>query len=155
MKIDKNRLVEIRARVENATPGPWTISREWYVDGMAPDKIGDKLTALEPHTLLKCDGPAEVRIPNATFIAHARQDVPDLLDALEKVQSENERLREALRLAEVRMSNWGICVICNNDFVEQGHADDCPFAALEPHPEPDPPQLATTESVNGMWTLEE
>ena len=79
-----DRLDEIRARAEAATPGPWAAEREddyeWIVVG----------GTYEPdcrYVIADCgfDSPQS----NATFIAHAREDIPYLL-------AEVERLRAAL-----------------------------------------------------------
>lgn len=69
-------LDEIKKRAEAATPGPWAAherahKNEWALRG----------PATSARTLVRED---------ATFIAHARQDVPALV-------AEVERLREALR----------------------------------------------------------
>ena len=92
------RLREIRERSEAATPGPWRVRTwggtnqenpeppEWTIDG--PDGYG-----IEAHDVYPGDG------RDVYFIAHAREDVPFLLDAiaaLSKRCSELERQRDAV-----------------------------------------------------------
>ena len=60
------RLEAIRARVANATPGPW----EFKTDGMIAKII---LPTAEFRDFSHHD------LPNAEFLAHAREDIPHLL----------------------------------------------------------------------------
>ena len=82
------RLAEIRARAEAATEGPWEATWEegddwWSITG-APQRVG----ADGPWALCPEVATSDARDPaDATFIAHARTDVPDLV-------AEIERLRE-------------------------------------------------------------
>lgn len=78
-------LTAIRARAEAATPGPWTT----WVDGH------------NNHSGV-CTDDGEVGISDdvegadAEFIAHARTDVPALLDALEAAQSRIDKAKAAI-----------------------------------------------------------
>jgi hypothetical protein len=73
-------LAAIKARCEAATPGPWRNFGDWMIHteldvekrGIPGDKLVDT-----------------VRKENAEFIAHAREDVPKLIE-------ENERLRDKI-----------------------------------------------------------
>jgi hypothetical protein len=93
----------ILKRANSASPEPWEADiKRGVVDGMAPDKVGGKLTELERHTIVSCSGPIEVRMPNTLFIAHARTDVVilankvlELLDKVEEDDSENSILNDA------------------------------------------------------------
>lgn len=74
----------IRDRVTAATPGPWTALHRHV--GLTADD--DETAGLG----LEIEGPPEAwnrgqfaRGADATFIAHARQDVPALLAAIERV----------------------------------------------------------------------
>jgi hypothetical protein len=88
----------IRARVDAATPGPWRTlgtgvagGDHWYVcdDGQSLASIASN------------DGENEdQREPDAEFIAHAREDIPALLDAL---AAERGRADEARRLLSTRV----------------------------------------------------
>ena len=91
-----DRLSEIRARAEAATPGPWVAEREddyeWTVVG----------STYEPdcrYVIADCgfDSPQS----NATFIAHARADIPYLL-------AEVERLRAALGRIGIHATGCGM-----------------------------------------------
>lgn len=88
------RITEIRERAEKATSGPWEV--------LNPRGEGND------YGLSRCDGiwgPGETAIvitdggyypptvPDAEFIVHARQDIPDLLDALSAAQQEIAALR--------------------------------------------------------------
>ena len=94
--MNKNRrLQEIRDRAEKATEGPWCLvsnnqihDRETKFNNCGV-RIGEtpNLIAVE-----KCPNGSE----NAEFIAHARQDIPYLLDALQQAQEENKKLKNKL-----------------------------------------------------------
>jgi hypothetical protein len=86
--MDQTRLDAIRARCEAATPGPWN----------AIDKGNTVPSYAIRHFAVgeKCVNVASGISPktgDADFIAHARTDVPDLLDEI-------ERLTAALKLLE-------------------------------------------------------
>lgn len=122
MTITKERLAEIKARAEAATPGPWE-PFEWYhsddggwaavgphhvdVDGYEPDEPGSLIH--ERATL------------DAAFISAARTDVPDLV-------AEVERLRELISDIEAGADGDGDCPWCASDPVDgyERHFDDCP-----------------------------
>ena len=79
------KLQEIRERVEKATSGPWMLWNGWgplEVDGLhrasriGPNRIREGLRAGE--------GDIDGTKDDLEFVAHARQDIPDLLDALEE-----------------------------------------------------------------------
>ena len=85
-----DRLNEIEARANAATEGPWTPDEYTEVDPdgfyelarvIAPDPDGDDWCAIGVvHT--------GILRPDADFIAHARTDVPALVDALRDVLDE-------------------------------------------------------------------
>ena len=91
-----DRLDEIHARCEAATPGPWK-----YIDNGF-----DGMIKSEEETI--CGGePCEGRIedgPDAQFIAHARDDIPYLLDRAEKAEAERNTYRAALQKLEHMIS---------------------------------------------------
>jgi hypothetical protein len=75
-------LDDIRARAEAATPGDWWVAkfgstREVYA---GTGRMDDTFIALD------------ITPANAEFIAHARQDIPRLLDALDRVEEYMQRL---------------------------------------------------------------
>lgn len=99
--MDKARMNEIRQRAEAATPAPW----EDTVDDHG--ELGIWLT--DPYA--PADGPVENRYKwiylgdvettdkydhaDAAFIAHARTDVPALLDALREAEARVSELEKA------------------------------------------------------------
>lgn len=77
-------IARCRELAEAATPGPW---RTW-IEGEGEVWGGDPCV-LDLHQNVV----AEPRTPEDTrFIAHAREDVPALIAALEAAQAKNERL---------------------------------------------------------------
>ena len=63
----EDRLTEIRARADAATPGPWTVTD----DGALSSGV-----------------PPSSPVANGEFIAHARDDVPWLLGEIERLKAE-------------------------------------------------------------------
>ena len=102
---DQTRLAEIRARVEAATPGPW----EWDAidEGSLRtlDPLGDAVArkyGLRAQIL--GTGEHNRKTPNRAdtdFIAHSRQDIPDLL-------AELSRLRAVIEEARDEIESWKI-----------------------------------------------
>jgi hypothetical protein len=81
-KITPERLAEIEARVNAATPGPWVHDEFWgVVDPVFVDEDGH----LAPQDM--------------KFIAAAREDVPDLIARVRELEAEITRLREVYRRA--------------------------------------------------------
>ena len=76
-----DRMAEIKARCKAATPGAWK-HRE-TADYSEIYAASDPLALVGSST------------DDAEFIAHAREDIPYLLEQLEEAQRETERLREA------------------------------------------------------------
>jgi Ead/Ea22-like protein len=92
MKLTQEQLEAIRQRAENATPGPWEtceISKlshaKWF--GVLGGESDDSLIDIGVDTLNEAD---------ATFIAHARTDIPALLDYIAELEAELARLKDAL-----------------------------------------------------------
>lgn len=80
----KEILKEIRARCDSATAGPW---KDGYGDGSGKhdpeDGIGCITAGIENSETSIFHGKLFDCADNATFIAHSREDLPKLLDALE------------------------------------------------------------------------
>ena len=85
------RLAEIRARAEAATPGPWE-AEDYSTD---PGDEGSCITAGEPGTMRQRAVAYAIDYPwttpescaaDATFIAHARTDVPELAAEVERLR---------------------------------------------------------------------
>jgi hypothetical protein len=81
MKLTQEQIEEIRKRAEAATPGPWTYGG---------DKWGD-LVVYAPSLRGFHNNGGEIAdvsgdlLPDAEFIANARQDVPNLLAHIERL----------------------------------------------------------------------
>jgi hypothetical protein len=76
---NEQRITEIEARCEAATPGPYTVGYECDGNGAHEILAGGRVIAK-----VDCD-------KNADFIAHARDDVPFLLSQLAAKDKEIER----------------------------------------------------------------
>jgi hypothetical protein len=87
MKLTQEQLEAIRQRAEKATPGPWEFDGVFYC-GEFPYYI-DLITGA---------GDIGVRHnkDDATFIAHARTDIPALLDHIAELEAELACLKDAL-----------------------------------------------------------
>lgn len=77
------RLAEIEARTKAATPGPWRREGDWN-DIAAIDTDGT------PYGVAGND--ESISHPDAEFIAHAREDVPWLIERLSRAEAELHRL---------------------------------------------------------------
>ena len=84
--MDEKRFDEIKARLYAATPGKWSVTR-----GVV---AGLQVSADDRGVCCMYSDAAEA---DATFIAHARQDVPDLLLEVRRLQADNRRLSDNLR----------------------------------------------------------
>ena len=93
-------LAEIKARCEAATPGPW-------VDRLRDFECLDGY-GLESHPTVETNGKTVCVLcerefdddndeADAVFIAHARQDIPDLLAEVERLRKRAERLRAGVK----------------------------------------------------------
>lgn len=90
----------IKARLEKTTPGPW---QHGYADesGRASDEGGATLVrAVDDDATIVRGGSDDYTVNygvlnegDAEFIAHAREDVPALLDRIEVLEGENLELR--------------------------------------------------------------
>ena len=80
----ETRIAEIQARCDAATPGPW----EAHLSGYSVLEPMDDATGLQ-HGLARMCQPrgAEEMVDNQTFIAHARSDVPWLLERVRTLQA--------------------------------------------------------------------
>lgn len=79
------QLAAIRARCEAATPGPWDAHANIGYCGIMAD--GDKRPLLRADTCTFADG---------AFIAHAREDVPALLDEVARLRAKARELDDRL-----------------------------------------------------------
>ena len=81
-----DRLAEIKARADAATPGPW----QWREDEPA-SLVHVTDPRMHPWNILKAPdwGPT---LADAAFIAAAREDVPWLLDLVDSLTAERDAL---------------------------------------------------------------
>lgn len=95
-------LRDVRSRAEKATKGPWVASGDsWggddYWTVVAPDGA---VVAMEPTEFSAYESGAFISTngleANRDFIAHARSDVPMLLDALDRANAALARVRSYL-----------------------------------------------------------
>lgn len=116
--VDKARKDEIRARCDVATPGPWLLG-SWGDDVFSVQGDRSEGRNWKPICRVKRDdlpaGASQDHL-DAAFIAHARQDIPSLLDDNERLEAENERLR--LRI------HGAIADLCSGYFTQRQVADD-------------------------------
>lgn len=95
-------LKEIKERAKKATPGPWV----WRVPGYLCNKYIDALI-LDSNCTCKCDsGVWSSGVEDSDFIAHARTDIPKLIEALEEA---NEKLRVVGDSLEILMTDKNNC----------------------------------------------
>ena len=152
----------IRARADAATPGPWRYVRDTdgYRDaGFFVEPAGDIDFDWDDYIVAACDtrtiveeegidwearglpgnpGFGVMKLNDADFIAHAREDIPALVAEIDRLRAENDQVRAMLKQLEwiPRRESWFLtydrlryCHICGG-FVAQGHAPDCKLAAL-------------------------
>jgi hypothetical protein len=81
MKLTQEQLEAIRQRAENATPGPWQIATT--TDGAYVLDTDDMIIAATIE-----------RTEDASFIAHARTDIPALLDHIAELEAELAILKQ-------------------------------------------------------------
>jgi hypothetical protein len=113
---------EIKAREQDATPGPWK-----HVETDDYSEIYDSKSwgkSLRPLALVGSN------IADADFIAHAREDIPVLLAEVERLQSENDTLKKALEMsvksaqeAMIKLQDAGILTIKQMGTVQ----DNCEY----------------------------
>ena len=106
-----DRLDEIQSRADKATDGPWVVQEEeWAVISSSSDSVlhafaveKDCTECGEPQ--VEADVEVVLVIEDAEFIAHARTDVPWLIEQVRKLDA---ALRAVLdTCAEIRANNTG------------------------------------------------
>lgn len=93
------RIVEIKAREGKATPGPWGVFQECRGKkrvGIATKRSIEDVGAEELDVIVDCDGSGIRWEADAAFIAAARQDIPDLLAEVERLQRVTRYLAKKL-----------------------------------------------------------
>lgn len=85
--IDKKRIAEIMDRCEKSTQGPWSVNN-------AEIGSGKRICLFENQIQGADNKPVGATDSNADFIAHAREDIPYLIDAIAKLQAEYDKLND-------------------------------------------------------------
>lgn len=125
------RLEEIRKRVEAATPGPWVPSdHDWGSnDGVYVPEPNEGVCTVHNHGVRSwscfvavpannhaCEIGSEAH-RNMVFIAHARSDIPFLLDEVARLQAENATLRRQVEAVTQAIQ----------DHAESGNIENYPY----------------------------
>lgn len=83
-------IAAIKARADKAAAGPWAVYMDDYTvrvdQSFIPDQIKVALCATGNNV-----------VNNASFIAHARADIPALIAALEAAERERDALKAAAK----------------------------------------------------------
>ena len=89
-----DRLAEIKARADSATPGPWLQDGPWWTDDGGPEPtalpcvvdVDRALVVFPPDATDVGMKRPEDRAANMAFIAAAREDVPWLVSEVERLE---------------------------------------------------------------------
>lgn len=88
------RLAEIKARVDAATKGPWTLENDWTIEVSGGDGLIAKMQLQ--------DG------VNAKFIVNARSDIPWLLAHISRLEAEKAECVRILESVQPRIAESAI-----------------------------------------------
>jgi hypothetical protein len=91
MTDDTDRLAQIRARAEAATPGPW-------FSDIGNFMVWDE-TSEDSEAVAK-----EIGDDDCVFIAHSREDVPFVLDLVDSLTAERDTLRAVVEEARAAVA---------------------------------------------------
>lgn len=96
-KVRVDRLKEIRERAEKATPGPWiTVAHSWEQTSVFTDADDIQIAACLYQGDEESEESNDQNDRCAEFIAHARDDVPYLLQEVERLNEELWKWKVAL-----------------------------------------------------------
>lgn len=84
--LTEERIAEIRGREKVATQGPWGNMLALVISGEKDIAVAQYSRGVT----------RDEQRANAAFIAHAREDIPTLLDEVERLRAENERQKEVI-----------------------------------------------------------
>jgi hypothetical protein len=87
----------IRERAERATAAPWEHGELWRDEVEITGAIGEVAIL---RSMNQAQSAVDGMHADAQFIAHAREDIPALLDALEAAWGRARELEEALRMIQ-------------------------------------------------------
>lgn len=98
--MNRDEIAAIRERADKATPGPW----------VAADDDETTLAIDAPNVGLFAWLDAEKHYEDAEFIAHARSDVPALLDEIDRLTAENNPARAGCPYRGWGHSQWTLTI---------------------------------------------
>jgi len=110
----KNKLNEIRERVENATQGPWELrednfnGKRIYVFIRSANKDERDIDLNSYNAVSDVSG--DLTKEDGVFITHARQDITYLLELLQQTQDKLDRTEEAWELEALKKLTY-----CENE----------------------------------------
>lgn len=107
----------IRERCNAATPGPWTNENSSYIFARIPGGRPNGEGIANFHDYARRTLTHEQNTANAAFAAHAREDVPALLDLVDELRGKIEKQRKCIkqfgsnRAAQCwRCGGWALCL---------------------------------------------
>lgn len=116
----EERLAAIKARAEAATPGPWHHVLAAIV-GTTPCPDDDNTTCI-----CNTDWGNSTNIqPNAAFIAHAREDVPALLEEVERLRAREEWLAGQVAVHSEHYGETPFCIMPSEYKCKWNNIDFC------------------------------
>lgn len=108
-RLTDDDLRAIRARMEAATPGPWTVEHEMKYDvNESTAYLSELHLAGKQETVKIYCGPghAAPQVYDLVFLAYARADIPALLAHADALAAEVARLREERELWELALKAY-------------------------------------------------
>lgn len=108
VSMDEAKLGEIEARAKAATPGPWVLEKgdryrpEYPMDLRIRCEWSPPVNGACGHELFRPSGVSRSTEPDASFVCHAREDVPALVDEVRRLREANESLVAAFDAALAR-----------------------------------------------------
>lgn len=91
--MNHERIAELRRLAEAATKGPWTAKEPAFAPGIKARVFG-------PTYKGKFEGQETMAVPDADFIAAARNALPELLDEVERLRARVAVLEKAKEAAK-------------------------------------------------------
>jgi len=116
----KPDLKQIRERCEAATPEPWYVGEDYYGGISVRTKPTPATNIIGENAIFENTGRGigDVTEEDAEFIAHARQDIPSLLDEIERLKQSCLNIKDsAVLIARVRTAE------CENKRLRAALAD--------------------------------
>lgn len=106
----------IRERAEAATPGPWHAGPSYY-EGPLVSYVAGAHVSVHP----EASDDRQEGVADAEFIAHARSDVPALLDDIDRLEAEKAELEAEQDALVERLRTTGDRCSCT----VPPYCDDC------------------------------